>query len=120
MNGQQDVCALLRVCPYSHENLKKLFVEFSKATEEFIEAKLHAIFFKDYFIELEAKTIVVEGPYTDRDFLDDHCRYYLKCFRNIEKTTFRFHFFKVDISEDQFRSFLEKEPKEKCSGNTRV
>jgi homospermidine synthase len=39
----------------------------------------------------------------------------LKCFRNIEKTTFRFHFFKIDISEDQFRSFLEKEPKEKCS-----
>jgi hypothetical protein len=60
MNGQQDVCALLRVCPYSHENLKKLFVEFSKATEEFIEAKLHAIFFKDYFIELEAKTIVAK------------------------------------------------------------
>jgi hypothetical protein len=91
---------------YSIEKLLELFAEHSKASSKKIEAKLHAIYFREYFNCISAKTIIVENEYVDRDYLEDYAEYYVRCFRDYPRKCTRLHFFKVAFSSEDFSNSL--------------
>jgi hypothetical protein len=91
------------VHPYSIDNLIHCFVEGSEgATPDQIRKKFHRIYFEEYFQELQAKTIVVETDYIDKDYLEDYAAYYDRCFRDYRRRTIRLHFFDVGFDTDEF------------------
>ena len=98
--------AALRVVDYDYETLKKLLVEYSEANLQIITGKLHSLYFQEYFENIGAKTIVIEGKYIDRDFLDDYAGYYVKCFHEYAHKCARLHFFQTTFTQDDFTSFL--------------
>ena len=66
------------VCRYSQSNLQRLFADYYDGSFGGLKGKLHKVFFHDHSKELCAKTIVVEDPYTDVDYLDDFAHYDLR------------------------------------------
>lgn len=91
------------VHPYSIDNLIQCFVDGSEgASHDQIRRKFHRIYFEEYFTALEAKTIVVETDYIDKDYLEDYAAYYDRCFRDYSRRTIRLHFFDVGFSKDEF------------------
>ncbi|NBQ68292.1 MAG: hypothetical protein EBU46_05445 [Nitrosomonadaceae bacterium] len=68
--------------------------------------KLHLSYFSEYFVALNAKSIVIEKEYVDHDYLEDYAAYYVRCFERYERYTKRLHFFSIDFSEQQFRECL--------------
>jgi hypothetical protein len=78
-------------CPYeiysySINKLKNILVEKSNASFETIERKLHSIYFENYFDYLQAKTILVENSYVDRDYMEDFAGYYVRCLVTLQLT----------------------------------
>ncbi|MBI3986680.1 MAG: hypothetical protein HY343_07165 [Lentisphaerae bacterium] len=81
--------------------------EHSEATSFLVEKKLHSGYFENYFRALQAKTIIVETAYIDRDFLEDFSAYYVRCFHEYKKTCARFHFFNRQIDNPAFEGVLD-------------
>lgn len=52
-----------------------------------------------YLKELDAKSYVIETPYTDGGFLVDYAHYYSRCHTKYERSTHRIHFFKDTATE---------------------
>ena len=98
------------VVEYSPSRLLEIFAKLSLATEADVGSKLHGIYFEHYFLELGAKSIIVEYDYVDRDYLEDFSNYYVKCFNDYCRKCVRLHFFSLKFSSDEFKSAL--------SGNT--
>jgi len=99
-----------QVLDYSFENLKKCFSEQAKAHDNIILQKQHLACFKNYFSHIEVKTIVVEKEYVNRDFLEDYSSYYVRSFKEYDRSCVRLHFFKENFSEDAFSNILTGEP----------
>lgn len=99
-----------RVVPYSIASLLDLFAEFSLAVPEDISSKLHSAYFRGYFAEIGAATIVVELDYVDRDYLEDFSNYYVKCFNDYPRKCTRIHFFSVSFSQAEFKAALTEPP----------
>ena len=91
---------------YSIEALIKLFADKTQAPENQIRDKLHIIFFKSYFNDLKAKTIVIEEAYVDHDYLEDYSYYYVKSFKHYDRFCIRLHFFSVKFNSDDFKEIL--------------
>ncbi|MEO6938544.1 MAG: hypothetical protein ABI444_00155, partial [Candidatus Kapaibacterium sp.] len=72
--------------------------------------KLHLIYLEGYFDELDAKTIVVEKKYVDRDFLEDFAAYYVRSFARYERVCTRIHFFAHDFTPEEFEGVLQETP----------
>jgi hypothetical protein len=100
------VIDLCQVHEYSIDRLLELFAEHSKASSKEIKAKLHALYFREYFGYIDAKTIVVENEYVDRDYLEDYAEYYVRCFQDYPRKCARLHFFKVAFSSEDFLNCL--------------
>jgi hypothetical protein len=49
----------------------------------------------NYLHKIGVKSILVEDPYTDRDYLDDYCAYYARCFATFDRRCKRLHFFRL-------------------------
>lgn len=95
------------VLPYSIDNLIECFVTGSEgATSDQIRDKFHRTYFEEYFCELQAKTIVVEPDYIDKDYLEDYAAYYDRCFRDYRRRTTRLHFFDVGFDKVDFEGCL--------------
>lgn len=73
------------VTSYSIGALKALLAEKTGAESSVVEAKLHTVFFEEYFATLKAATIVVENEYVDHDYLEDFAAYYVRCFPPYER-----------------------------------
>ncbi len=110
-----------QVKPYSIDNLKQILAECSQASLSFVNTKSHIAYFKEYFEELKAKTIIIEKEYVDHDFLEDFSNYYVKCFQDYERRCTRLHFFKDEYSEEQFWKLIvgsrKKKTKSRSKGN---
>jgi hypothetical protein len=92
---------------YSIEQLISILRQESEAPEEIIRAKSHIGYFDDYFNKLEAKTIVLEKNYIDKDFLEDFIGYYVRCFNKYKSQCSRLHFFKKEFTREEFSAILE-------------
>lgn len=95
-----------QVLEYNIDSLARSFAEYSLSTEGEIRQKFHLQYFKNYFGELNAKTIVVEPDYVDHDFIEDYAAYYVRCFESYERTTTRLHFFNIEFTKEQFQETL--------------
>lgn len=60
----------------------------------------------NYLKSLGALTILLEPRYTDRDFLEDYSRYYVKRFKNDGQTCGRLHFFSCDIDHNSLDKLM--------------
>ncbi len=58
----------------------------------------HALYLWGYLSALGARTIIVESPYVDGDYLDDFSSYYVKCFVPYDRWCKRIHFFSERFS----------------------
>lgn len=57
----------------------------------------------DYLKVLKAKTVIIEHEYVDRNFIDDYCGYYSKCFRDYPKKCERLLFFNKIFSDQDLK-----------------
>jgi hypothetical protein len=96
---------------YSIDALIDILSGYSEATRQDVEAKLHCIYFRDYFAsrDIKAQTILVENNYIDRDYLEDFAEYYIRCFRHYRKKSTRLHFFDISFTVEEFESLLRGE-----------
>ena len=94
------------VLPYSIDNFRRLLAEKAGALEHVIALKRHIDYFKEYFADIGAKTIVVENSYVDRDYLEDFAAYYVRCFQRYERYCTRLHFFDCVFTEQNFTKLL--------------
>ncbi len=97
----------LEVCTYDIETLCKLLAKKSKNTLAAVKRRIHPQYFEEYFNKLQAKTILVENKYVDRDFLEDFSAYYVRCFTRYERFCTRLHFFTCKFSAQDFAKLLE-------------
>lgn len=94
---------------YAPETLIRILRERSQASEDTVRAKLHTVYFKEYFEHLSASTIVVEEGYVDRDFLEDFAAYYARCFNTYDRYCSRLHFFTHPFDGDALNRWLAGE-----------
>jgi hypothetical protein len=94
------------IVPYHIETLKTILSRRSAACLETISVKLHSVYFQEYFTSLNAKTIVVESDYVDKDYLDDFMAYYANCFTEYGRRCSRLHFFSIDFTKTNFDDLL--------------
>ena len=97
----------LEVYQYGIEALCELLAKKSKNTLAAIKQRSHSQYFEEYFNKLQAKTILVENKYVDRDFLEDFSAYYVRCFHPYKRFCTRLHFFTCEFSERGFAKLLE-------------
>ena len=97
----------LEVRRYNIETLRELLADKSQNTLSAIEQRSHFRYFEEYFDKLQAKTILVENEYVDRDFLEDFSAYYVRCFSRYERFCVRLHFFTCGFSTQDFARLLE-------------
>lgn len=60
-----------------------------------------------YLEEIGCASILVEGEYVDRDFLDDYASYYAKCFGEYDRFCKRLHFFSKPLDQDSLDTLIE-------------
>lgn len=95
------------VYPYNKNHLIDLFSK--NSSKQAILKKTQLGYLDGYFShsDIDAKTIVVENNYIDRDFLEDHAGYYARCFQEYERKCSRLHFFNVSFSKDDLVNLLK-------------
>ncbi len=91
---------------YSIDNLIEIFLENPFSNRAFVKSKNHIKYFQEYFDKLDAHTIIIEKEYIDKDYLEDYAAYYVRCFNDYGKKCKRLHFFKSEISNDDFEEIL--------------
>jgi hypothetical protein len=95
------------VFPYNLDHLVTLIAEGSHhQSKDEIRAKRHTEYFDHYLKKLEAKTLLVERNYIDRDFLEDYAAYYVRCFPEYRKTCIRIHVFREEFTKDAIQACL--------------
>ncbi len=95
------------VLKYSIDTLIDIIAENSEATKSSVSSKHHSTYFKEYFSHVDAKTIIVEKEYIDKDYLEDFASYYVKCFDSYKKKCTRIHFFSNSFSQQNFIDLLK-------------
>jgi hypothetical protein len=70
-----------------------------------------------YLQDLKAQSIVLEAEYVDKDFLDDHSRFYVRRFNNRGHGCARLHFFSLGIDVLDFDRLLGHGTSEKDRQN---
>lgn len=61
-------------------------------------------YLEDYLMKIGAKTVIVESPYVDSNFIEDFCGHYARCFSNYPKYCKRIHFFRNEFNEEELFS----------------
>ena len=100
------------ICDFAKETLSNLVrVRFGDNFPDIIKKKQINYLFH-YLTDLEAKSILLETEYIDKDYLEDYSRYYLKCFSRYGERCARLHFFSSDVDHSKIRNGLEENPSE--------
>ncbi len=102
---------VVKAVKYSPRKLRDLLVKYSEASPSLVASKTHLTYFDEYFGKLKAKTIVVESPYTDGDFLDDYAAYYVRCLGKYRSRCARLHFFQVAFDDSGLKKAAKQQSK---------
>jgi hypothetical protein len=95
------------VFPYDIDRLAILIAEGShRRSPDEIRQKSHLQYFDSYLRHADARTLIVERNYIDRDFLEDYAAYYVRCFPPYRKTCLRIHFFREVFTPRTVRAIL--------------
>jgi hypothetical protein len=90
------------ICEFAKETLSNLVKECFGTDFPDIIQKKQINFIYTYLTELNAKTVLLETDYVDRDYLEDYSRYYVKCFNRYGERCARLHFFRNNFDHQQF------------------
>ncbi|MDR2472775.1 MAG: hypothetical protein LBD53_04315 [Tannerella sp.] len=67
-------------------------------------------YFENHFGELGLFAVVIEHDYRDRQYLEDHSRYYSRCFKHYSRRCARLHFFignnEIAFDKPTFESYV--------------
>jgi len=88
-------------------SLSEIFYKLNgKTALQFIKEKTHVCFLLDYLGKkgLQARFVVIERGYINKDYLIDYSTYYSSCFDSYLKTGFRLHFFSIEAELAAFKS----------------
>lgn len=88
------------------DDLIPLFCLSHHSDQASVAGKSHCDYFEGYLSALNAKTIVVEKNYVDRDYLADYSAYYVRCLTPYSRICTRLHFFSAPFDEAGFASVL--------------
>lgn len=92
---------------YSLDALKSLFQEFGKTEMQEIDNKtIVSMYFKEYFDNIGAKTILIEKEFMDIDYLRDFSEFYVHSHNPFTRECVRLHFFKNPFSKSDFLKWL--------------
>jgi len=94
----------IRVVPFPSE-FDELFTEPTGLTEDvWPTAQINYLGF--YLKRLGCRTVLIEGHYIDRDFIDDLALFYSRSLRGYPNHCQRLHFFTEDFDESRWRSVV--------------
>ncbi|MBD5197408.1 MAG: hypothetical protein HDR94_00930 [Bacteroides sp.] len=54
----------------------------------------------DYLKRIGTKSVIIENDYIDRNYMEDYCNHYARCFPDYPKKCKRIHFFSSELTED--------------------
>jgi hypothetical protein len=83
----------------------KRYVYFTSSVD--LGPTLQGYHLKNYIYEINARTVVEEEDYIDKDYLLDYSGYYSRSFQSIGRLTKRLHFFKSEFIQEQFEKKIE-------------
>lgn len=63
-------------------------------------------YFAEYFQQCDAKCVVLEEQYVDRDYIQDYSRYYSLCFSEYPKFSTRCHFFSKAYKQEDIENIV--------------
>ncbi len=89
--------SVYRVEEYSKSRFGELLNEYSHDARGYSEKKSHLLYLDQYLQHIGTRTILVEQPYTDRDYIEDYAAYYARCHASYSRHCARFHFFKEKV-----------------------
>lgn len=92
--------------PYSQDALTAILVARSHHNNPAVGNKPQVRFLDRYLKALGCRAIVTEKKYTDRNFLEDHAAYYIRCFEPYSHVCTRLHFFKRDLDDAQLAAAI--------------
>jgi len=95
------------VCEFGKGTLSNLVKECFGTDFPDIIKKKQVNYIYNYLNDLEAKSVLLEAEYVDKDYLEDYSRYYVKCFTRYGERCARLHFFKEKITHSDFDSIFE-------------
>jgi hypothetical protein len=90
----------LHVVPFSEGGLFEALANLHASPDEVAQLDSAKYLFHYLASEtVDARTIVIEEPYTDADYLDDFTSHYARCFAQYPRRCKRLHFFGRDLDE---------------------
>ncbi len=72
-----------------------------------ISQKRQVQYLINYLQKLNGQTVLCETNYIDRDYLNDHQKYYVTCFNNYSTKCARLHFFSDEFSHDDILNWIQ-------------
>ncbi len=98
-----------RVFPYDIKTLREKLAAYAhdETVVETVRCKPHDRYLEGYLAEMGALSFVVETPYIDKDYLEDHAAYYVRCFWPYKRFCSRVHFFKAEFTQDELTRIVE-------------
>ncbi|AJP42402.1 hypothetical protein EP12_00405 [Alteromonas australica] len=106
------------ISDFNRELVSLLIKQCFGATFPDIHKKRQVNYLFNYLDQLNAKTVICESDYVDREYLEDFSSYYVKCFSNYSSRCARLHFFSSEFSHENFRCLLEKRPTNEVKENS--
>lgn len=85
-------------------------IEYGGALEKIFQ-KRQVRRIESHLSNLKCATVVIESNYVDHDFLEDYAHYYVRCFRQYDRTCIRLHFFSEEFSLSKIDSIVLGEDK---------
>lgn len=94
------------VCRFSKSTLSNLVKECFGSFFPDILKKEQIDYVVRYLQDIDAKSILLEFDYIDKDFLEDYSRYYVKSFGNNGHKCARLHFFSMEVTHENLNELL--------------
>jgi hypothetical protein len=98
--------SIFRVVGFSKESLAVALSGDHAPVDEVVR-HTHLDYLAGYLDRIGAKSVVVEHPYVDADYLDDYTAYYARCFADYGRWCKRIHFFSLPPKSSYFANLFD-------------
>lgn len=97
---------VFEVFPYDQSLLIDILSRISGINKDQISKKQHVGYLNGYLEHQQAKTLVIEYDYIDKDYLEDYAAYYVRSFFDYSRKCCRIHFFSLAFESANFKELL--------------
>ena len=100
------------ICEFAEGTLSNSVKECFGDSFPNVMAKKQIKYLYNYLNHLNARSIVIEADYVDRDYLEDYSNYYVKCFNQYGGRCARLHFFHEKVEHSNFKKIFASDDAE--------